>query len=316
MMDLLYLVNYFVFATFLTAFAVEVGMAVLSLVSYERNREVIRRSISLLWGPVGTLGVFYLVNFQTTYPKLLFSVASLYEVPLLLAALFMILRNAFVIYSEYAGDRNEKRFTRIYGISTLAVAFLIVSTLTSGVGGFGVSLQGETINLGSFFLNLLNLFFFAGIALSAVFIAGSRLKLERTMKRVFIALAVIAYLLFLLGIGARMPYLLANLYASPLAEIGLVFSLLLFAIAVFSLYGGNRLSFPSAVAWFFFSVMLFGALQYPYIFGQSVNLTNELTDASVRTPILLITAAVYLLLILVSVIFLKIRGGKGKADGY
>ena len=55
-------------------------------------------------------------------------------------------------------------------MSTLAVAFLICPRLTFGVRRiFGVSLQGETINLVSFFLNLLDLFFFAGIALSAVF---------------------------------------------------------------------------------------------------------------------------------------------------
>ena len=94
-----YLVNYFVLPqAFLTAFAVEVGMAVLSLVSYERNREVIRRSISLLWGPVGSLGSsIWPSSSRPPIPSSSFSVASLYEVPLLLAALFMILRNAFAI---------------------------------------------------------------------------------------------------------------------------------------------------------------------------------------------------------------------------
>ena len=57
-----------------------------ALFAYEKYKEKLMRYITPIWEVTGTFAVFYVVNFEATFPTLLGVAGTIYAVPLLLAA--------------------------------------------------------------------------------------------------------------------------------------------------------------------------------------------------------------------------------------
>jgi cytochrome d ubiquinol oxidase subunit II len=286
-MSILFSINYLIFSVFLTLFGLEVGIAITMLLEYDKYKDRMKRFLMPLWEITGTFAVFYLVNLEATVPSLLMLVGTIFVAPLLSAAIFLILRNAFLSYSEYMGDKIfEKRYLHIYAIATLLVAFIAISVLDSGISGIGINASAYSINILEMFANPFNLLMFIGIALLAVFVAAIFFDVREyrwfpgmaaVLGIVAIAIATHSALgyLFSAAFGPGLPYL-----------IGL---LVLLGISLYLYYSRIKYAKHVAVLWFLLAVNFFGFAQGPYILGGSANINNYLTTGSMAFYVNLVT---------------------------
>ncbi|MGI0100911.1 MAG: cytochrome d ubiquinol oxidase subunit II [Candidatus Micrarchaeaceae archaeon] len=284
-MNVLYAVNYFVFSVFLAMFMAEIGFAVITLMYYKQYMDKIKRFINPIWEVTGTFAVFYVVNYEVTYPTILSIVGTAYAVPLLIAAIFIILRNIFIAFSEYIGsERHERNFRYIYSLSTLIAAILAVAVLTSGISGTGITIGNNSIGL-SFILNPFNILMFISLALFSLYIATSLLKPARlyglgiASLAIGFALGFVASYAYLPGFGASMGM------NAPVVAAALV----LIAVTVILQLRKTRYSGIFGIISIIILINLFGLYRYPYVFGRS-NLTAYMASQALAVPALIITA--------------------------
>lgn len=283
-MSFLYQVNYFIFSVFLTLFLLEVGFSLLSLFYYSDYKDKFRRIINPIWEVTGTFGVFYLVNFEVTYPKILPIIGNAYIIPLTVAAAFIIFRNMFLVFGDKLGDPvSEKRFTLVYAASTLIVAILVVSTLTSGISGIGISTASSTSSIGMF-LNVYNLAMLVSIILISLFLVNSVLNVDRLHKLspVFLlcglVVAIAASYLYLPGL----QHSLQNWYYA------IISAAILVAVSIILHYRRSVYSIPVGLISILIAINIFGLLQYPYVFGD-VNINTYLVSSAIAAPEIAIT---------------------------
>ena len=281
-MNELYLINYLIFSIFLTMFLVEVGIAIISLFGYEKYKDRIKRLINPIWEVTGTFAIFYVVNFEVTYPTMLSIVGTAYAVPLLVAAIFIILRNMFIIFSEYIGtDKSEHRFRLIYSVSTLIAAILAIATLASGISGIGISPSTSTLTP-SFLFNPFTILILASLVLFALSLAESILKPEGFQK-IGIVSEILGFAIAYVAVAMYLPgFKIAN------QTILIAVSTVLLAIAVIIQAAKYKHAGAFNMILVFLLINLFGVATYPYIFGTT-NITSYIATSALATPEILIT---------------------------
>ena len=267
-----------------------------------------------LWEVVGTFAVFYLINFESTYPSLLVHIALLYEVPLLIAAILILVRNATLAYSTFIGDKKrEREFHVLYVVSTLLAAFFVTGILTSALTGTGVNLTNNILNLSLMLFNPFNIMLFLGIVLLSVFIAGGYLQIGKHQSRSIITGLLPGLAVLLLAVYVYVPTIIKNLGADPFI-IAFEAVLLIATIAV-NIYKSKYAGYAST-AFLLGSIMVFGVLSYPYMFGGSINMLLQITtSAAIGGAVLLVTIVGYIMLI-AAFVMMKLFGARGEKDAY
>ena len=198
-MNPLYILDHFIFSVFMTLILIEGGFAVTALLAYGKYKERLMRYITPIWEVTGTFAVFYAVNFEATFPKLLGAAGTIYAVPLLVAAALIIIRNAFLIHAEYLGDiKREAKYLKVYAIATIAALVILMSVLSSAMTGAGISLASSSASL-SMYINPFNLIVVACSILMALSLAAGIFHIERIGKFAWLPLAL-AVMLFYAGI--------------------------------------------------------------------------------------------------------------------
>jgi cytochrome bd ubiquinol oxidase subunit II len=284
MMNALYLVNHVIFAVFMTLLLMEGGFAITALVAYEKYKARLMRYITPIWEVTGTFAVFYVVNFEATFPKLLGVAGTLYAVPLLVAAALIILRNAFLIHAEYVGDlKKEAKYLKIYAVATVAALILLLSVLSSAMTGTGISVSTGVSTL-QMYLNPFNFIVIVSALLVSLSLAASVFRIERLERLAWLPL-VLAVALFCIGISMAVPLVSASLASSlPLVAVFLALLLALCIARAKNLIGSGV---PLVLA-VFLALTLLGVVEYPYIFG-STNITGYLNSSALAGPVMLIT---------------------------
>ncbi len=274
-MNVIYMLNYAVFAAFFTLFVIEIGIAVSFLISY-RDKDRLKRYLMPIWEITGTFAVFYLVNFEASFPTAIKIIGNAYLVPLLIAAMFFIFRNAFIAYSEYISNApSERAFLRVYSMATIITAFLVVAVLGSGVSGIGINVQALSASIYAMLLNPFVLLLFVSVALIGIFVISVFFDLDH-LKRLGYASAPIAILLVFAALYFYGRYALANAAAYwPL----LALTIALLAVVMYLGIRAKRASRYAAVAWLFWAILYFGTITYPYWFGGTVNSQSYLVNA-------------------------------------
>ncbi len=285
-MNGLYTINYLIFSAFLTLFLVELGVAITVLFSYEKYREKLKRYVNPIWEVNGTFIIFYLVNFEATYPKLLPIIGEIYLVPAFLAFFFFILRNSFLAYSGYQGDKaKEHKYMKIYSISTIMIALFAISILTSSVTGAGIDLTNNTASLVGMIARPFNIAVIISAILIATFIASNYFEINELRR--YSILGVLAAVLIILGaLYIYANWIFINILANP--EL-LIVSLILLLLAILISLKNDRRAAHIAMVWLLLSINIFGAAQYPYLFGGSTEFTQYLTNSSTGYYVLLIS---------------------------
>jgi cytochrome bd-type quinol oxidase subunit 2 len=259
----------------------------LALGNYKNYNAKVQRYINPIWEVDSTFAVFYLVNFEATFPKLLSLSGTLYVAPLLISFIFLMGRNAAMAYSEYIeSHRLEEDYIRLYALCTLIALFLIISVFNSTISGIGVNLSSASLNFVKFFLNPFNLLMVSAFLIFSVYVTSNYFN-EYTFRRCNFMLMLIGISVVYLALAIYLPYILTN--AVRYAIISIPFA----AISIFVLYlsiSMNKKRSLAAVVWFAIAVLFFELLQYPYIFGNLVPTTNYLTNSASGQGIAMITA--------------------------
>lgn len=288
-MNPLIFINYLIFAIVLSFLMLEMGVAILSLIDFEKYKTQLMGYIAPIWEITGTFGVFYLVNLAATYPGLLPAVDHLYVAPILISVVLIIAKNALLAFSELSSKSSKSYFT-IYGVCTLIVMFILFSILTSSVAGTSVNLAETSINPTQFLLNPFNLLFFGALVtlVSLCTIIFFNVKTKDVLKdmKVMGYLVIITLLLLILALVAYTPYIIVNMFNEW--YFGLIVFLLLFLITL-SHVAESRYSKHLVLAFLIFGVFSFECLEYPTLFNGAVNLNSYVVQQPSASYILLIS---------------------------
>ncbi|MEM0154371.1 MAG: cytochrome d ubiquinol oxidase subunit II [Methanothrix sp.] len=286
-MSIMFSINYLIFSVFLTLFGLEVGIAITMLLEYDKHKENMKRFLMPLWEVTGTFAIFYIVNLEATVPSLLMLLGTVFVVPLLVAAVFFILRNAFLSYSEYMGDkRSEKLYLHIYAIATLLVAFIAISVLDSGISGIGINASAYSINMLKMFANSFNILMFIGIALLSIFVAAAFFDVREYKWFPGLA-AVLGIIAIAVATHSAMGYLFYAAFGPGLPY--LIGLLILLGIGLYLYYSGKKYAKYVALVWFFLAVNFFGFVQSPYILGGAVDINGYLATGPMAFYVNLVT---------------------------
>ncbi len=303
-MSIMFSIDYFIFSIFLTLFGLETGIAVTLLLEYDKYKGTLKSFLMPLWEITGTFAVFYIVNFEATFPSLLIIVGSAYMLPLLVGAMFFIFRNAFLSYSEYMGNKKaEKTYLHIYALATIVVAFIAISVLDSGISGIGINTQSYLINVPVMFINSFNLLMFVGIALLAVFAAAAFFGVKE-YKWIPGAAAPLGIIVIAIAVYSKLPYLFHNAVSFGLPY--LIGLLVLLGIAIYAHYSGRKFTRYAVVLWFILAVNFFGFMQQPFLFGGTVNTSLYLPTGSSAVYVNMVTAVGFTILIASLIYFIYI----------
>ncbi len=280
-------INYLIFSVFLTLFGLEIGIAVTMLLEYDKYKDKMRSFLMPLWEVTGTFAIFYIVNLEAAVPSLLMLVGTVFVVPALVAAIFFILRNAFLSYGEYVGNTiSEKRYLRVYAIATLVVAFVAISILDSGISGIGINASAYSINILKMLVNPFNILMFIGIALLSIFVAAVFFDVKE--YRWFTTLAVILGIIAIaIATRSAMGYLFSAAFGPGLPY--LVVLLLLLGAVLYLYHQKKRYTKYLAILWFMLSVNFFGFVEGSYILGGTVNVNNYLATGAMAFYVNLVT---------------------------
>jgi len=286
-MDPLSIINSLVLAAVLSLFMLELGAAIFLLLNYNKYKERLAAYVAPIWEITGTMSVFYVVSLEAFYPTLIAVVGALYVGPIILAMLFILVRDSFLAYSEYMEESaTEVAYSKIYGISTIVGLALVVSVLSSGISGMGISVQGLTSNYLAMIFNPFNVLFLLAVVFLVIF-ASSIFFGVRSAKLQLPSFIIFVILLFA-SLYIYVPQILMSIVNTPY----LLLPALLLLVAIFVLYLRNsRLTRFLVLPFLFISVFTFEAYQYPMLFGGQASITQYLTE-SANTPYLAVSIAV------------------------
>jgi cytochrome d ubiquinol oxidase subunit II len=284
-MNLLYITNYFIFSIFMTLILLEGGFAITALLAYKKYKEKLMRYITPIWEVTGTFAVFYIVNFEATFPTLLGAAGTLYAVPLLLAAALLIIRNAFLVYAQYIGDlKRESRYLQVYAVATIVALILLLSVLSSVMSGMGVNLSTGQSSI-SLYLNPFNFVVIVAALLISLSFAFGLFHLDKLERLAWLPLALAIIFLYT-EISLSVAPIASNLVSATLYLVVLI--ILVAALAILQ-YRRSRYSNALSIIAVVFGINVLGAAQYPYILG-GLNITNYLNSSVFTQPLILITA--------------------------
>ena len=189
--------------------------------------------------------------------------------------IFIAIRNLTLVYSEYATKGDPVIPMVAYGIVTLIAVVLALTVLSSGVSGVGVNIAGS-VNLTQLFFNPFNLLMILSVLLFSGFVAMNVFKVEEMRQSGIMGLPVgIALVCLVTSVYA--PYMISNVGNNMVA---FVVFLAMTALALVLSEARNRFAGAVAVLWLVAAILFYGILQYPYVFGGTVNITNYATNSA------------------------------------
>lgn len=195
-MNLFSLANFLILNAFLLTLMLEAGTAVL-LLAGKGYKERLKRYVMPMWEIGGTFLVFFIVNLEVTYPKLIGVAGYIYILPALAIAALLLFRNAFISYSGYiSSEKDEGRYLKVYAAATLLITIITAATLASVLTGAGADIANNTLNITAMFLNAAGITAILGLLIISVIFGYLFYRGDAVMKPV---LSAVVFLL-LLGI--------------------------------------------------------------------------------------------------------------------
>ncbi|MDE1860457.1 MAG: cytochrome d ubiquinol oxidase subunit II [Candidatus Micrarchaeota archaeon] len=313
-MDALLIINMAIFAILFPLFAMEAGAAGLYLLDYAKYKKILTNYIGLTWEISGTFLVFFLVDFEATFPKMLPILGTIYLAPILLGSAFVIFRNAFLVYSEYASKSSiQKSEAKVYAFSTITAAFFFISIMSSTVTGTGVDLNTQSLDLPIILLNPYSIAIFIGLA--AISLLCVLVFFDIYTNGYFIVAVPVATFSFLYALPA-VPYLF-NSAITDLWYLNIPPAILFMSMIVLHTKR-SKLAKLFVFPWLAMSSVIFQLLEYPFLFGGAVNIADYLpsqASSSYIAPLTIIGAAI-LLIGLAVLLYARNLSNKKKHVGY
>ncbi len=283
-MNALYAINYLIFSIFFTLFMVEVGITIITMLNYNKYKGKINHIINPIWEVTGTFAVLYIINFEASYPGLVSVVGNAYVMPLLIAAILIIMRNIFIAFSEYIGnEQSERRFRLVYSISTIIAAALAIAVLTSGISGIGISLAANTIG-SAFLINPFNILILVSILLFSLSLANGLIVTDE-LQKISLFSTLGGFIISFAAVYLYLPNFASALQSNILL---IIIGVILTVTSAFLQLKKMRYSGLFNIMFIILLINIFGASTYPYIFG-TLNLTNYMPVSALANAEILIS---------------------------
>ncbi len=283
-MNLLYFLNYLILATFLALFFIELGVSMLILGNTNIRKKLLE-FINPLWEVNGTFAIFYVVNLEASFPLLIPAIASLYEAPLLIGIIMLLLRNAFIVYSEYvASDSDSSVYSKVYAVATLAIGAIAVSVLTSFIWGIGINSSTMTVDLFYIVFNPFNVTIAALVLLIILQLTSKmfaeNIKFITNTYSIFVSFSLLAATIYLYSTAIFPVQLMLAWYVVSVIS-----------LIVYFAYLSKRetLRIKAGIANTLFIIFLFSMLTYPNAIGGKLDLNAYSAAPSMALAIELIS---------------------------
>jgi cytochrome bd-type quinol oxidase subunit 2 len=284
-MNNLIILNCVIFAALFSLLMIELGSALISLLDTGLYKKKVIVYLAPLWEITGTIAVFYLVNLVATYPGLLTTIDYLYITPILMAAVFLIARDAYLAYSELSMEKKDnKKHARVYGTLTLLTMFLLVTVLSSSVSGGGVNPFFLSVNLAGLLINGFNILMLGAVIVIAYAsaIVLFNLKCPKTLGIIIL----LSILLLITALKNYVPYILANATHNPIYVAPVI---ILFLSMVIMYLRRSRYTKFLVIPLLFLGTLTFELLEYPYLFGAALNVNSFTAPQPTAFYVFLIT---------------------------
>ncbi len=300
-MNWIFEVNYAAFSVFAALLITEIMGAVILLVVWPAKAKVLGYLVPI-WEVTGTFGAFWVVTGGFAYPALLVPVATIFGPLLIIFLILWVARSSSISFAEFITKRgwlDDAKLFRAYAVSTAILGLVVLTLLSSLVGGQGVDLSTDSFSILSW-----------ATAGSAVFVVGT-LLLAVGLAPVFFDLTALRKLVLPLSIcGVALSVLSYWIMSSELLTPWMAVPVLLTLLAG-SLYAWPRTARLVANKGVFLTVL--GAtvfslqpLVYPKVIGQAVSVDSVTTTGVTADAFLSVTAVGGALLILMLVLYIRV----------
>ncbi|MGD0511428.1 MAG: hypothetical protein ABSA33_06335, partial [Candidatus Micrarchaeaceae archaeon] len=121
---------------------------------------------------------------------------------------------------------------------------------------------------------------------------------------------LIAFGLFLLATYAFVPYVFSNLESMYYL---ILISLILLGLSILFKVRESRFAKFMILLWIFASINFFGLIEYPYMFGKGVDVTQYMTGSAIAGPASIITI-VGGILVGLALLYLAVLNSNKKKD--
>jgi len=284
--NLVFEVNFAVFAIFASLLMTEIMGSAMMLLSWKETNARVLEYIVPIWEVTGTFGAFWIVNSYFAYPSLLVPVAKIFAPLLIVFLILFVARNASIAFGEFITKRgwlDEEKLYKTYSLSTLLLGVVVMILLSSLVSGKGINLSAGTFSLGDWISSPGSLLFVVGtlaigVGLAPVLYSTKPMrKITAPMTLLGIFLSVLSYYLFsssLVSSWILVPVLLTLAVA------------LLFFMDKTEKAVSNKAVFISILSMTVFSLQF---LIYPSAIGRALPIDSVTTAGTMASAFVLIT---------------------------
>ncbi len=307
-MNWIFEVNYAAFSAFAALLITEMMGAAVLLMAWPARAKVLGYLVPI-WEVTGTFGAFWVVTGGFAYPGLLLPVAAIFGPLLMVFLILWVARGSSISFAEFVtkkGWLDDAKLFRAYAVSTVVLGLVVLTLLSSLVGG-----QGVNLSTGSFSI------FSWATAGSAVFVAGT-LFLAVGLAPVFFDLTALRRLVLPLSIcgvvlSAVSYWLMSSALLTPWMAVPVLLTLLAGSLYVWPRTArlvANKGVFLAVLGAAVFSLQ---PLVYPKVIGQAVSVDSVTTAGAMADAFLSITAVGGALLVLMLVLYVRVavRGPSG-----
>lgn len=286
-MNLIFEINYAVFAIFASLLITEIMGSVLLLLFYDATRAKVLEYIVPIWEVTGTFAAFWVVTGDFAYPSLLIPVATVFGALLIVFLILLVGRNTSIVFGEFIIKKkwlDAKKLYQGYAVATLLLGITVLILLSSLVSGKGITALTSSFSLGNWIASPGSLVFLVGtvaicVGLAPVFFGLKPLRVKYfPITLVGIAISVVAYYLYS---SALMSYLIAVPIVLTIAA-GLLFISDRTAPIV-----TNKAVFITLLSIIIFSLQ---PMIYPSFAGQSISIDAVTTSGAMASMFCAITA--------------------------
>jgi cytochrome bd ubiquinol oxidase subunit II len=305
-LNLVFEIDYAVFAVFAALLITEVMGSFLILFFYDKTKDSVLQYIVPIWEVTGTFGAFWVVVSYFAFPSLLIPIAEIFAGLLLVFVILLVARNSSIVFGEFIIKRkwlDERKLYKGYAASMLLAGIVFLILLSALVSGKGINLSDRTFSIENWITAAGSLVFVAGSFILFAGMAPAFFNIK-PMKSKALLLSILGVVI---SIGAY--YLYSPSLVSPLIVVPSVLTILVVALSLSDKTApiiANKAVFIT-----FLSIMIFSLqfLIYPSLLGRSLSVDSVTTTGPLATEYLVITAigAVLLGIMLIFYMFIAMR---------
>ena len=284
--NLIFEVNYAVFAIFASLLITEIMVSVLLLLFWRETKTRVLDYIVPIWEVTGTFGAFWVVTGDFAFPSLLVPVAKIFAPLLTIFLILLVARNASIVFAEFIIKRgwlDEVKLYKAYAISTIFMGLVVLVLLSSLVSGAGVDLAAGSFSIGKWISSPGSWLFVLGTLAIGVGMAPVFYSLD-PLKKITLPITVVGIGLSILSYYAYSPSFVSAWMAVPVA-LTLIAGLLFFSRATRRLVT-NKAVFISVLSAIIFSLQF---LIYPSVIGRAIPVDAVTTTGPMADAYLAIT---------------------------